>query len=47
MAFMFPDHRDLLRRANKEIRAAIVDCEQLLERSRKMLERSGQDNKPR
>jgi hypothetical protein len=33
--------------AHREVRAALKDCEQLLERTQRMLERSGQNNDPR
>jgi hypothetical protein len=34
-------------RANKEVREALKDCDELLKRTRIMLERSRQDNQPR
>ena len=41
------DQRPFLFRANKEVRAALKDCRELLERSHKVLAGTRQDNKPR
>lgn len=46
MAIKSNYRREILSRAHNEVRAALKDCEVLLERTRKMLERSGQDNRP-
>jgi hypothetical protein len=46
MAIKSNSRPEILSRAQNEVRAALKDCELLLERTRKMLERSGQDNRP-
>ena len=35
-----------LREVNRQLREALRDCEQLLERTRRMLRQTGQDNHP-
>ena len=39
-----PDERQSLKETNRQLREALQDCHNLLERTRELLRRTGQDN---